>query len=203
MSKITRLDIKSLIALVDDEELYNALNDENTYYWYGYYAGCADSETDAEYVRFKCQNNPIEYLIYNDTTFCGYLWANLSRSVSDNILDEVYQDYLKYKSKKKECLLNYDDHRFFSYYNNIDENPNKNDIYDDIIESTCDYALFIWNYVSKLPREELATQVFCSVRGKNETVICILDHKMRHIMPWPYHGDYENAWKLLDKWGFK
>ena len=193
-----RLDIKSLIALVDEEELYNALNNENTYFWHGYYKCAGDHSGDSEYVRFKCKGNALEYLLFNDETFARYFYANLNYKLTDQITNDIYDDYLKYKSgNKDECyykkINEKDIFEVWSYIDDMEKEKQINNIGDDILGDITSYAEYVWKYVSLFTIDQLDN---CCT---GETVIHLLDNKMKHILPYGHNKSFTK----LEQWGFK
>lgn len=193
-----RLDIKSLIALVNEDELYDALNDENTYFWYGYYKCAGDYPGDTQFMRFKCKGNALEYLLFNDDTFARYFYANFNYKLCDQIVDDIYEDYLKYKSGNKDnCYYKkFDEKDIFEvwdYINDMDKEKQINNIGDDILDDITSYAEYIWKYVSKFTINQL-DEIF-----EGETVIHILDNKMKHILPY----GHDQTFTKLKQWGFQ
>jgi len=193
-----RLDIKSLIALVNEEELYKALNDDNTYFWHGYYICAGDHIGDSEYVRFKCKGNALEYLLFNDEIFARYFYANLNYKLTDQITNDIYDDYLKYKSgNKDECYYKKfnekDIFEVWSYIDDMEKEKQINNIGDDILDDITSYAEYVWKYVSKFTIKQLDN---CF---KDETVIHLLDNKMKHILPY----GHDQSFTKLEQWGFK
>lgn len=176
MTQVTRLDIQALITLVDEEELYNALNDENTYYWYGYH-NISEFCTEATYHRFKCKINPMKYLIFTDEYFCTLLLCN----IQNDIMKEILADYETYKNNKQQCIINYDCDEYFNNYK-VEDLGNEV-VIDMVYEKPIKYAVFFWNYISNLSISQLCN-IFCAPDNANkESVICILNNKMEHIMP--------------------
>lgn len=193
-----RLDIKSLIALVDEQQLYDALNDENTYFWYGYFRGAGDCSGDTQFHRFKCKGNALEYLIFNDDDFTRYFFANLDYKMNDKITNDIYQDYLKYKNGNKEdCLYkNFDEKDIFEHFSYIDDMDKEKQIYnisDDLLDCLTDYAEYIWKYVSQFSINQLHENF------EGETDIHLLNNKMEHILPYGHNLTFSK----LKQWGFK
>lgn len=174
----SRLDVLSLISLVDEDELYSSLNGPNVYFWYGYFGTAGEMETDAIYTRFKTVENPIKYLLFTDERFARYIWANI------DLLDVVYKDYKIYKAGKKSKIMYDEDDYFLEYKNNL----TKYDVLEHVLGDTIKYACIIWEYISDLSVDELDKNVFSERRGKNEAVVCLLDNKMNHIIPYPSAG---------------
>jgi hypothetical protein len=192
-----RLDIKALIALVDEDELYDALNDEHTYFWYGYFRGAGDHPGDAEFTRFKCKGNALEYLIFNDDTFARYFYANLGYKICDKITEDIYEDYLKYKNgNKDDCLYKrFDEQDIFEdfcYIDDMDKDQQINNIGDDILDDITSYAEYVWKYISTFTISQLDNNF------EGETVIHLLDNKMKHILPF----GHDQTFTKLKQWGF-
>lgn len=193
---IGRLDVKSLINLVDEEKLRREL-DKDTYYWYWYCPDSGYEEYDSRYHRFETTVNPIEYLIFNDDSFVSTLLEIMS-DLEDKIRFDIEDDYYKYESHEQPSCL---------YIEALDENESDKSFNEDVLfdqlRNQCGthYAEIIWKHLNNMTIDEILKE-FKNAHWGSGSRLHLLDSDFNHILPTGKHN-YDDTKKLFLQWGFK
>ena len=187
---IQRLDIKALVALVDEDELRKEL-DKNVYYYWLNNSYLSDNKSNNNYAikRFKPIHNPIEYLIFNDEAFVRLLFK-VNKLLYQDVLSAIVDSYKKNKNDKQ---ITYYINELGKYElkkvdvvrkatNNLNIAPTK-------------YSEIIWDLLNKM-RAVYILQYFCIDDGNDDddervVIIHLLDNNFNHILPVNnYNYDY-------------
>lgn len=202
---ISRLDVKSLIALVDEDELRKELN-KDTYYWNCIITEAGCPPYSFKFIKFKTEANPIEYLIFNDDEFTSCLLHNIEY-LRGLIIQDIKNDYQEYINKEQETCF---------YINTLNEGPNVNDkCYDNVCEDIVNehlenhptsYSELIWKNLKQFTIQKILHNITYGWwdEGVDQlTQLELLDGNLNYILPTHPHRDViKNTTKLFVDVGF-
>ena len=200
---IGRLDIKSLISLVDEDQLREEL-DKNVYYWYWYCPATTCDEYEAKYHRFKTDINPFEYLIFNDDKFTGVLLDNAFPDIKKKILLDIQNDYIKYKNREQTtCIyIDYLNRVYDDCIEEIDKEFKVNRLNEYLSWNSTEFAKIIWDNLLCVKLNDIVYRLN-NPRLTGNSRLHLLGSDFRHIFPSDYQYKYESSKKIFLECGFK